>query len=54
MEATSAGLDAVRRIHPAHAEAARALVGALGVDRAREVVEAMQTLAAVMDGLEHR
>lgn len=54
VEATRAGLDAVRRIHPAHAEAARALVAALGVDRTREVVEAMQTLAAVMDGLEHR
>jgi len=48
---TEEGLGAVRRIDPAHAEAARALVGALGAERARQVVTALGDLSAALDAV---
>jgi DNA-binding MarR family transcriptional regulator len=49
---TPAGLDAVRRIDPAHRAAAEKLVEELGADRAREVVAALSELAEVMDRID--
>lgn len=46
---TQEGLDAVRRIDPAHADAARALVGELGPERASEIVAALADLSAALD-----
>lgn len=45
---TDEGLAAVRRIDPAHAQAAQALVATLGVDRATEVVQALHDLSAAL------
>lgn len=49
---TDAGLEAVRRIDPAHAVAAERLVETLGRQRAREVVEALEELATAMEQVE--
>lgn len=45
---TDEGLAAVRRIDPAHAQAAQALVATLGIDRATEVVQALHDLSAAL------
>lgn len=45
---TKDGLSAVRRINPAHARAAAALVATLGADRATEVVQALHDLSAAL------
>jgi DNA-binding MarR family transcriptional regulator len=45
---TQAGLEAVHRINPAHAEAAAALVAVLGADRATEVVQALHDLSRAL------
>lgn len=45
---TDEGLAAVRRIDPAHAQAAQALVATLGVDRATEIVQALHALSAAL------
>ena len=45
---TDEGLAAVRRIDPAHAQAAQALVATLGADRATEVVQALHDLSAAL------
>ncbi len=45
---TKNGLAAVRRINPAHALAAAALVASLGADRATEVVQALHDLSAAL------
>ena len=45
---TKDGLAAVRRINPAHAQAAAALVATLGADRATEVVQALHDLSAAL------
>lgn len=50
--ATEQGLEAVRRIDPAHAEAAHALIGELGAVRAREVVAALAELSAALDAVQ--
>ncbi|WP_340540178.1 MarR family winged helix-turn-helix transcriptional regulator [Nocardioides sp. GXZ039] len=49
VQVTPAGLDAVRRIDPAHRVAAERLVADLGRDRASEIVEALTDLAEAMD-----
>jgi DNA-binding MarR family transcriptional regulator len=49
LEVTEAGLAAVRRIGPAHAEAAAALFEVLGEERVREIVEAMRDLSDALD-----
>ena len=43
-----AGRRSVRRINPAHARAAAALVATLGADRATEVVQAFHDLSAAL------
>ena len=45
---TKDGLAAVRRINPAHARAAAALVATLGADRATEVVQALHDFSAAL------
>lgn len=45
---TKDGLAAVRRINPAHAQAAAALVANLGAGRATEVVQALHDLSAAL------
>jgi len=51
---TNDGLAAVRRIDPAHARAASALVATLGADRATEVVQALHELSAALTQTEAR
>ena len=52
---TADGLAAVRRIDPAHREAAAALVAALGgPERAGEVLTALTELSEALDGLASR
>lgn len=51
---TNDGLAAVRRINPAHAHAASALVATLGADRATEVVQALHELSAALIQTEAR
>lgn len=51
---TNDGLAAVRRINPAHADAAKALVTTLGADRATEVVQALRELSAALTQTEVR
>ncbi len=51
---TNEGLAAVRRINPAHAHAALALVATLGADRATEVVQALHELSAALTQTEAR
>lgn len=51
---TNDGLAAVRRINPAHAHAALALVAILGADRATEVVQALHELSAALTQTEAR
>lgn len=46
---TETGRDAVRRIGPAHLDAARALVAELGEERAGEIVAAMVELSSALD-----
>ncbi|GAA1672956.1 MarR family transcriptional regulator [Glycomyces endophyticus] len=48
---TPEGLEAVRRIDPAHAAFADRLCGALGDDRAAEVLDALRDLAGALDAL---
>lgn len=45
---TEDGLAAVRRINPAHAQAAAALVAHLGVHRATEIVRALHDLSTAL------
>jgi DNA-binding MarR family transcriptional regulator len=45
---TEAGLEAVRRITPQHADAAAALVGELGPERARECVQSLHDLSSAL------
>jgi DNA-binding MarR family transcriptional regulator len=49
---TPEGLEAVRRIDPAHAAFADRLCGALGDDRAGEVLEMLRELSQVLDDLD--
>ena len=51
---TDDGLAAVRRIDPAHREAATELVAALGTARAGEVLAALTELSEALDGLASR
>ena len=48
---TEAGLAAVRRIDPAHAEAARALADELGHEEFDRTVDALARLSAAMDAI---
>lgn len=48
---TEAGLAAVRRIDPAHAVAARRLVGETGHDELARAVDALTTLSAALDAI---
>ena len=47
--ATEAGRQAVSRIDPAHADAARRFVAALGRERAAEALAALESLVAAFD-----
>lgn len=51
---TGAGFDAVRQITPQHAVAARALVGELGIERARECVAALHDLSDALQRITER
>lgn len=51
---TEAGFDAVRQITPQHAVAARALVGELGIERARECVAALHDLSGALQRISER
>ncbi len=48
---TNEGLAAVRRINPAHAQAATTLVAILGADRAAEAVSALHDISAALGQL---
>jgi DNA-binding MarR family transcriptional regulator len=48
---TEKGLDAVRRIGPAHEAFADRLCGALGDDRAAEALSLLQELSATLESL---
>lgn len=50
--ATDEGLAAVRRIGPAHADAAARLAAELGTERFREVLDALKDLSAALEALE--
>ncbi|MEU0543789.1 MarR family winged helix-turn-helix transcriptional regulator [Nocardia sp. NPDC005978] len=50
--ATDAGREAVRRIHPQHADISARLGARLGPERFAEIVDALTTLSAALDALE--
>ncbi|RDI46608.1 MarR family winged helix-turn-helix transcriptional regulator [Nocardia mexicana] len=50
---TDAGLEAVRRIDPQHAEMAKRLVAEIGTARLAEIADALTDLSAALDRIEH-
>ncbi|MGX1808634.1 MarR family winged helix-turn-helix transcriptional regulator [Nocardia sp. NPDC055321] len=49
---TPAGHEAVRRIHPQHADISARMAAHLGAERFAEIVDALTTLSAALDALD--